>query len=855
MMGEKELELETLLKPLITKLRSVSQKRSCEAPNEVPTDLQHALALISSRTDVIKTSKSIQCVVDLISELAVDALGDETKFLCLEFINNLVAMDTILVAQLENAMPALCLILEQHIESLDHPLVIPCLRLLQQVVYRANPLGRLVPHTKKFLAFLVEGIRCQSKDSPLIPYMLGCLSGLARHRVIQLWLKGEPKTNALYRVLISFLSHSNLSVIVYSLSALFCLCFDESLGERLFSRQNVHQTFQLMFGLLLKSPGYLVTEHTVDLFLDILRHDRIRQSLPLYPHLEQSLSTLICSINSSLDDQLAAKLLELFNQLLTIESICHLVVELVFSRCHEAYHAVLQWAAVGRSETSKLQLHSMKFLKHVAGEATTSRLAETHTSNMTSLLTAAVAMVTAGAEIGNLSEYDACVMSESLAVILVCCRDERLKERIVGSVTPAMCHAVYTTSLVHSQLERSRFSYSNVVVRCLHLMIQLTHPSMSATLNSALLESHLTSVLTQSLVSSDGDQVASVLQLLPTLLQTPHFQIAPFALKIVQTNAEKLVTPPSLPTQECSDALQYKSLQTTRPELQEIIDQMKERMDIRDAKASDIIDVYEHKLASAQTREHELQYLLEAKTLALNQADRVIDQYRARETSSETERHKITSLIQKSERGQEMLQQQLVESEKARGDTEREVESLTLKVESLEDVMKQHQQLLVAHDELQQKTESLQGTLTAKKEENQSLSDMLDTMRRHNESLKKQLDCMTSQMQQVEKQRQQLERVVSERDTSIVSLKHSLKEQEATNKQHKKERKKMDDELRGFQSEVDTLKAVRSRHEEMIQKLTETKMKQEAKIDEQKTELEKHADIVAMIHNMTSVKS
>ena len=51
---------------------------------------------------------------------------------------------------------------------------------------------------------------------------------------------------------------------------------------------------------------------------------------------------------------------------------------------------------------------------------------------------------------------------------------------------------------------------------------------------------------------------------------------------------------------------------------------------IKDVKTSDILTVYEHRLQSLQTKEDHLQDLLDAKTLALSQADRVISQYRGR---------------------------------------------------------------------------------------------------------------------------------------------------------------------------------------------------------------------------------
>jgi hypothetical protein len=748
--------------------------------------------------------------------------------------------------------------------------MLPCLQLLQKVVYQSRPLTHLTPLTEKVLSFLSESIRSEPADSALVPYLVGCLSSFARHSlVIQVYLKEQPKVTYLYRTLVSYLSHSNLSVIVYSLSALFSLCFNEPLGDKLFCKQNIHQTFQLMFEMLVKSPSCVVTEHAVDLFLDSLGHERVRQSLASYPHLEQSLLALIDRISPFLDDRWASKLLKLMNHLMGIECVRHPLVKLSFSQdCHTSYQAILQWAGIGHNDLNQLQLNSIKFLRRLAKEATTSDLAATHQSEMTSLLTSAVAMVTVVSEMGGLeSEYEAQVLVESLTAVLICSQHESQKKHVVQSITPDICHVLYMMSLEHAsihQLPHLHSCYNDVTVLCLQLMIQLTGsiPEMSVKLNMAVAEPRLSPVLAQSLTSNKKDRVVNVLQLLKTVLQMSHFQLTPFAFEVAKMNShvDQLPSPPP------SSILKHKSvferngqpqneLPASQPELQQLIDRMKNRLEIKDAKTSDIIDVYEHKLASLQTREHQLQDLLDAKTMALGQADQIINQYQARQANNEAGCRKVALLLQKSEQEQEILRQQLKESEKGRSEADSEIERLVSKVESLEEVVQQHQQLLINHAELRQNVENLQETMTAQRKENQSLSAMLETLRQHDESLKKQLDCVMIQMQQLEIHRQQLEEQLGEKEASAIQLRQALKEQEGISRNHEKEKTKMKSEMEGLRNEITQIETARVKQQEKVQSLQETCQQQEQTISQQRKELEKHAQIVAMIHNMTSGKS
>ena len=864
------MELESLLKPISLRLRMFNKNSNCGHVEESlidANDIQQIVKLTSDCEELSITSDSVQFLLEIISTLTIRELCDQTKLLCLDLLNNLVATDTSLANQLREVIPTLLTVVEQCMEQSGNCLILPCLQLLQKVAYRSRPLPHLTPLVEKFLSFLSQRIRSQPADSPLVPYLVGCLSSFTRHSlVVQLYLKEQPNVTFLYRTLVSYLSHSNLSVIVYSLSTLLSLCFNEPLGDKLFSKQNIHQTFQLMFGMLVKSPSYVVTEHAVDLFLDSLHHEKVRQSLTSYPHLEQSLMALIGLINPSLDDLSASKLLELMNHLMVIGCIHRPLTKLSFSQgCHKAYQAILQWAGIGHNQSNKLQLNSIKFLKHLAEGATTSGLALSHKSEMTSLLTSAVAVVTVASEMGCLeSAYEAQVIAESLTVALVCSQHESQEKHVVQSITPDVCHALYMMSLEHSslvQLPHLQSCYNKVTIQCLQLMVQLTSsiPEMSLKLNMALVESRLSPVLAQSLTSSSKDRVIAVLKLLKTVLQTPHFQLVPLAFAVAEMNSDvgRLASLPS-PILKHKSGFQYNGQpksESSQPELQQLIDRMKNRLDIKDAKASDIIDVYEHKLASLQTREGQLQDLLDAKTMALSQADQIISQYRARQASSETDIRKVALLLQKSDREQEILRQQLKESERERSEADGEIEGLVSKVESLEEVVKQHRQLVVSHAELQQSMENLQETMTAQREENHSLSAMLETLQQHDESLKKQLDCVMIQIQQLEVQRQQLEEQLGEKEASAVDLKQALKEQEAISRKHENEKKKIKNEIGELCRKISQTETARVKQEERIQCLEETCRQQERTISQHRKELEKHAQIVAMIHNMTSGKS
>ncbi|XP_033111513.1 protein CIP2A homolog, partial [Anneissia japonica] len=170
--------------------------------------------------------------------------------------------------------------------------------------------------------------------------------------------------------------------------------------------------------------------------------------------------------------------------------------------------------------------------------------------------------------------------------------------------------------------------------------------------------------LAYSLTSSKRERIQMSLQLLSISISLAEFPLTLLGENITANNSlkceeiEALRHPieyrqsVSLPRLNCTSSgnrQHWQPPQTSEKQVETLIEKMKTGMDLKDTRASEIMGIYEHKLTTLETKESHLQDLLEAKALALSQADRLIAQYRCRRAQADAEARKMRLLLQESE--------------------------------------------------------------------------------------------------------------------------------------------------------------------------------------------------------------
>ncbi|XP_051537863.1 protein CIP2A isoform X2 [Myxocyprinus asiaticus] len=766
----------------------------------------------------------------------------------------------------------------------EEPLVLQCLNVLQRLTYNVRTL-RCTSHIHELISFLMQHV--QSNNDDIIKACLGLMANLCRHDIfVQTHIKSQSNVKAFYRALINFLGHNCLTVVVFALSILSSLTLNEEVGQKLFNAKNIHQTFQLIFNITVNGDGTLTRNYAVDLLVDLLKNAKIADYLAKYKHLSVCLSEVLGLLHSK-DPDTATKVLELLVSLCSIPVLRKLLCETVLrppaprlqpgarkgvqARGSEPSLALLHWVTSPLDGPEQCYMQALSLLAELFEEAIDSSLSSPVQPFVELLLQEVLVLLQSpDSTEGEQTLKQHCLRAgRVIDLLLVLSGDDIMRMLVSQRLSPEVCVSQVDLLLSYSQdhtgSTRTTSNYqlsqvcSEVVLKTLELMSHLRQhmPDMETSFYRILQDQRMVTPLSLALTSNCREHVQMALHILFEAAPLPDFPSIILGDSIAAINAyHQRETELSVQSSSASEDIgknfptahvepsgsAYNSIDSLIEKLQNGVEEK-----VKDVHMSEIIDVYEQKLSALACKESRLQDLLEAKALALSQADRLIAQYRCQRAQAEAEARKLASLLKDTERRKEDLQSelsdQLLEVERLKSDSQQLLEHNG----RLQTVADQHQELKGTYNQLLSRYDKSEGMLKELQAAHISLTQQAEGLRKTNEALKLQLDRTLAELADKEQQIKGLKADVQEKERNISGLQNDLMKQG-------EQICEMEENITTLRKELNKTEQARKDASIKASSLELQKSQLEAKLEKLEEELGKHTHMIAMIHSLSSGK-
>lgn len=566
---------------------------------------------------------------------------------------------------------AISVFLQHHGIDVKDPLVLQCFHLLENVTYNIS-ISYIESHFENLINSLLKLI--DSESSQLLRTTLRILTNLTRHNVkVQNYICSLPTLKQNVKKIVAMLNTEEPHVLVYALSILANLTPNYPIGAKLWTDEHLMTTFKLIIKLLFGTDETCAVA-ALDLFLDLIKVPKYQSCFIKSPYLNSFLKRIPKVLEEGAVRQ-SVLYLQILYALSKIsdcyEKVCTVLLvsegkdaNNFESSCGVEIHPkIVEWCT-SKDINEKAPRLSLKLLI---------KLLDLHIENNFNYIKNSAKEIVKNilqnmslpcVIESNLSEKQLDAHISVFKIIILLCKKANLSDFISQYVNLSICEKIATMLLEKCKIEDSEEDENCINLFLMVLeVISVIEDSVSGCEKISckiLKDLRAMQFLAYSLTSTNSECIKRGLLLTSLTKDDDSLNALSKNLFMRHSSLLKRSTPNSeiLDCSFSSDAGQHymkKGSQTlqTSDSIEKTIDSLllkiEQGLNIKELKRSEIMDLYEHKIAVLTRKEQELQNYIEAKTAALQKADQIMTQYKCRQADSDAEALRLRTLLKEFE--------------------------------------------------------------------------------------------------------------------------------------------------------------------------------------------------------------
>ncbi|XP_052811987.1 protein CIP2A homolog [Mya arenaria] len=854
-------------------------------------------------------AECITCLVNIVS----DPSTKSTLVLkCLLLFNNLVS-DSLIRASLHEKFyltPALVSVIRHHGSSSGDTLTVEALHLLQKITY-----GQRISFEESFMEDLLHFLltHVAYPTTGFTQPSMGVLVNLTRDNFSVLsYIKNNENIADLARTLTKLLGDQPQTMVLFSLTLLLNVCSQEKVGGKFFTDTNAPRTFQMIFNMLMDADSGEVRKYAVDLMKDAMKVARLQRSLALYEYLDTCLEQTLTLLTTSSQDS-AIKIFELLTTLCQEKEVRIKVCKAMLatfqiqdqktfpnlaktplSQIADPLLATIHWSGQSTDTYGRTPLAALDLLHEIYEALVFSHDRIHHEKHISAVLPTVLQTLSVPLDGDNATIQRRCeAMVKCVKLLNTFCHDDSFLTLISKNVPHGVLNKLLCYQFEHNHVALKTSTQPpsddwsttgvDLVLHLLDLIGRLNSSSLEDLFMLVMQDTQVVPFLACGLGSTNRQRVQQTMEIIvlgaklegfPTVIlsdalvynnsgrdsQTSHssscYPTHPHKRQLIEDKENQMVLRNKPVNSHHGQDFPDKS--DGDDSIQTLISSLNNSLAIKDGKMPELMAVYERSLQALQTKEQHLQDLLEAKTLALTQADRMLAQYRSRKGQDEAEFNRLRSLLIQAEKRCEGLQHGSTDMQGRIDKYSKEVDDLHTENRKLQEVAKMHQQLTVVHTELTEAHESLQKSHQTLRQEHNSLTEMHEMLQKHNTNLKQQYDLAMEQLTALQDERRKISTQLKTSEAKLDDSKKAALKWEYDYKRSEEERETMEMSIEKLRSD---LTSSESKNKQLLEKVSQLEFacsQNEAKITsyeeeikELKTEVHKHRQIAALINSLS----